>query len=319
MPALNRQQALGAERQAHLSGPELVIHTSHLTKRYGKSRGIDDVGLDVRSGEVFGYLGPNGAGKTTTIRVLMDFIRPTRGDAVIFGLDCRRDSVDIHRRVGYLPGELSVYDNLTGDELLTYVGNLHGGADWAFVSRLARRLECDLTRRIRTLSHGNRQKIGLIQAFMHRPELIILDEPTVGLDPLMQQEFYHLVTEAKAEGRTVFISSHNLPEVERMCDRVGIIRAGTLVATESIESLKSRAARHLEIRFAAPIPQNAFSAVPGICDLTVSDTILTCTVMGSLDALVKMAARYEVVTLVSHEPSLEDVFLAYYGEGKGHV
>ena len=292
----------------------VVIRTSGLTKDYGKQRGIIDVNLEVKRGEVFGYLGPNGAGKTTTIRILLDFIRPSRGTASIAGLDCRRDTVAIRRRVGYLSGELGLYGNLTGEELLRYVANLRGGIDWGYVILLAGRLECDLSRKIRTLSHGNKRKVGLIQAFMHKPELLILDEPTTGLDPLMQHEFYRMLDEAKAAGQTVFLSSHIMPEVEKVCDVVGIIRLGKLIAVESIGTLKERALRGLHIEFARPVPKADFASIPGVRDVVVQDSTLDCTVIGTLDALVKTAARYEVLNIVTHEPSLEDVFLAYYNE-----
>lgn len=296
-----------------------VIETDKLTKFYGKQRGIEDVTLEVKQGEIFGYLGPNGAGKTTTIRTLLDFIRPTRGSATVFGFNIQQDSIETRRRIGYLPGELAMYGTLTGEELLKYVANLRNGVDWNYVAELAKQLDCDLTRRIRTLSHGNRRKIGLIQAFMHKPGLVILDEPTNGLDPLMQHEFYRLITGAKNEGQTVFISSHILPEVERVCDRVGIIRQGQLIAVETIETLKSRSFRQLEIHFARPVPQDSFANIPGVRDVVVRDNILSCTVVGSLDALVKKAAGYEVVNIVSHEPTLEEIFLAYYNEGKDHA
>jgi ABC-2 type transport system ATP-binding protein len=296
-----------------------ILNTSHLTKFYGKQCGIEDINLEVRKGEVFGYLGPNGAGKTTTIRTFLDFIRPTRGTATIFGFDSRLGSVETRRRIGYLPGELSMYGNLTGDELLHYVASLRGGTDLTYATDLAKRMDCDLTRRLKALSHGNRQKIGLIQAFMHRPQLIILDEPTLGLDPLMQQEFYRLISEARTDGRTVFLSSHILPEVERVCDRVGIIREGRLVAVETVETLKSRALRRLEIHFAHTVPPEGFVSIPGVRDVVVRDSILSCIVVGSLDMLIKTAARFEVVNIISHEPSLEEVFLTYYGESKSHA
>jgi ABC-2 type transport system ATP-binding protein len=292
---------------------EMVIRMEGLCKSYGRRRGVADLELGIRHGEVFGYLGPNGAGKTTTIRTLLDFIRPTRGRASIFGLDTHRDSLAIRQRVGYLPGELVLYENMTGAEVLRYLGHLRGGVAWDHVEELATRLDSDLTRPVKTLSHGNRQKIGLIAAFMHQPELLMLDEPTLGLDPLVQQAFYRLIVEAKADGRTVFLSSHILPEVERVCDRVGIIREGQIIAVEDVAALKARALRRLEIHFARPVPPEAFATVTGVRDLTVEDSILRCTVMGSLDALVKAAAQFEVVDVVSHEPSLEEIFLAYYG------
>jgi len=295
---------------------ENIIGVKNLTKTYGKNRGIIDINLDVHRGEVFGYLGPNGAGKTTTIRLLLDFIRPSSGSATIFGLDTRQSSVAVHRRLGYLPGELAVYSDLTGEEFLKYIANLRGDVDWHFVDGLVKRLEADLKRKLRTLSHGNRQKIGLIQAFMHQPELVMLDEPTTGLDPLMQQEFYRLVEEVKARGGTVFLSSHIIPEVERVCDRVGIIREGRLVAVETIDALKSRAARRLEIHFAGLVDKSIFAALPGIRELKIDNNILSCSIIGSLDTLIKTAARYEVVNVISRETSLEDVFLTYYAEEK---
>ena len=298
---------------------EVVINTTGLTKYYGKQLGISEVDLAVNRGEVFGYLGPNGSGKTTTIRTLLDFIRPSGGSAAIFGLDARQSSVAIHRRIGYLNGELALYDDMTGAELLRYLGNLRGGLDWKYVQELAARFQCDLPRRIQGLSLGNKQKLGLLQAFMHKPELLILDEPTNGLDPLMQHEFYNLLTETKKEGRTIFLSSHILPEVEKVCDRVGIIRQGKLVTVETIESLKSHAVRQLEIHFAAPVPKEKFINIPGVRDIVVQDNLLTCTVVGSLDALVKTAARFEVVNIISHEASLEDIFMTYYSEGKNDV
>ena len=237
---------------------DCVIHTEGLTKQYGKQRGILDINIDIERGEVFGYLGSNGAGKTTTIRALLHFIFPTRGRATIFGLDIGQKSLETRRRIGYLPGELEIYNNLTGAESLEFLSHLRGGVDWQYVREIATRLDYDLSQRIKTLSHGNRQKIGLIQAFMNKPELLILDEPTIGLDPLMQQEFYRLIGEVKAEGRTVFLSSHIMPEVERVCDRVGIIHEGRLIAVEDIDVLKARAIRRLEIHFATPVSYSRF-------------------------------------------------------------
>ena len=298
---------------------EDVIHAENLTKFYGKQRGIIDLSLEVSRGEVFGYLGPNGAGKTTTIRTLMDFIRPTRGRASIFGLDTRRRSREIRRHIGYLPGEMALYENMTGGDLLRYLGNLRGGVDWAVVEGLAERLDLNLNQRIRSLSHGNKQKVGLVQAFMNRPQLLVLDEPTTGLDPLMQQQFYQLIAEARADGQTVLLSSHVLPEVERVCDRVAIIREGRLVAVETVATLKARALRRMEVHFASPVPLDAFKDLPGVGDVSVDNTILRCTIVGKLDAVVKAAARYEVVTMITHEPTLEEVFLTYYGGGVSHA
>ena len=296
-----------------------VIETHDLSKSYGNVRAISDINLEIREGEVFGYLGPNGAGKTTTIRTLLDFIRPTSGSASIFGLDTRVNSREIKRRVAYLPGDIMLYEKLTGREALTYAANLRGGVDWSFVEELAERLECDLTRQIHSLSRGNKQKVGLVNAFMSKPDLIIMDEPSSGLDPLMQQEFYGLIEEVKADGRTVFISSHIMPVVERVCDRVGIIRKGTIRTVEDVGALKERGLHQLEFHFATQVPEEAFSSLPGVRDVLVEDGVLRCTVMGKPDALIKAVARFEVVKLVSHEPRLEDVFLTYYGHGENHV
>jgi ABC-2 type transport system ATP-binding protein len=298
-----------ASTQSH---SEPIIRTAGLTRRYGRLVALSGLDLDVVRGEVFGYLGPNGAGKTTTIRILLDLIRPTAGAAHLFGQDSRRDGLAIRRRVGYLPGELELYENLTGHQFLTYIASLRGGVEWAYVNRLAERFASDLHPRIRTLSHGNRQKLGLIQAFMHRPELLILDEPTVGLDPLMQQEFYALIAEAKQAGQTVFLSSHVIPEVERTCDRVGILRGGKLITVERISALKEKAIRRVEIRFATAVPPEAFAWLPGTREMQVAGALLRCSVSGSIDPLIKAAARFEVVEINSQEPSLEELFLTYY-------
>lgn len=293
-----------------------AIHTEELTKFYRKNRGIASINLDVKQGEVFGYLGPNGAGKTTTIRILLDFIRPTGGQATILGLDVKHNSIEVKRHMGYLPGELELYKNLTGEEYLRYQSHLRNGVDWQYVRRLSERLDSDLSKKIGILSHGNKQKIGLLQAFMHRPQLLILDEPTSGLDPLMQQEFYKIIAEIKAEGRTIFLSSHIMPEVEKVCDRVAIIRDGKLITVGDVDILKARALRHLEIRFAAPVPAEKFASLEGVKDVVVEDNTLRCTVTGTLDLLVKTAAQFEVLNLVSREPDLEEIFLTYYTHGE---
>jgi ABC-2 type transport system ATP-binding protein len=296
-----------------------IIRTEALTKSYGKARGVIDLDLNVEKGEVFGYLGPNGAGKTTTIRLLLGFLRPSAGKAALFGLDAFRDAVTIRKRLGNLPGEMSLYDNLTGAQFLRYFANLRGGVDWRYVEELAERLGADLSKKIRVYSHGNKQKIALLQAFMHKPELIILDEPTTGLDPLVQHVFYELVREAKSAGQTVFLSSHILPEVEQVCDRVGIIREGRLVAVETVPTLKVRALRRLEIIFDAPVPVDKFANLPGVRDVTMADNRIRCTVVGSLDSVIKTAAQFTVVNVISEEPSLEEVFLAFYGKGNNYA
>jgi ABC-2 type transport system ATP-binding protein len=294
-----------------------AIEAEKLTKWYGRSRGIIDVDLVVERGQIFGFLGPNGAGKSTTIRLLLDLIRPTSGRARVLGLDIRRDRLEIDRRVSYVPGELALYGELTGRQMLTYIGNLKGGVDSNYLDALIGRLELDPDRRIKSLSRGNKQKVGLVAAFMTRPELLVLDEPTAGLDPFVQLEFERLCEEARDDGRTVFISSHQLPEVEHLCDRVGIIREGRLLAVESIATLKERALHRLEMDFGAPIEAGTFVGLAGVSDVRVDDTRVTCTVQGSLDALIKTAARFEVRDVRSFETSLEEIFLAYYGAGTG--
>jgi ABC-2 type transport system ATP-binding protein len=246
----------------------------------------------------------------------MDFLRPTGGSIQVLSLDPRRHVCEVHRRTGYLPGELTMYDKLTGRELLSYLGHLRGGVDWQYVEELTERLGASLSEPIRSLSSGNKHKLGLIQALMHRPELLILDEPTSRLDPLTRQEFHRLLVEVRAEGRTVFLSSHILPEAERVCDRVGIIRQGRLVAVESVSALKARSLRRLEIHFAVPVPQDAFAGLAGVRHVAVQDAVVRCEVTGSVDAVIKLASRYEVLDLISHEPDLEEVFLAYYSGGE---
>jgi ABC-2 type transport system ATP-binding protein len=287
-----------------------------LTKYYGTVRGIEDLDLEVRSGEIFGFLGPNGAGKSTTISTILDFIRPTRGTATVLGMDSRNDSVAIHAGVGYLAGELVMYDKMTGRDMLGYLASLRRIDADAEIASLAERFDLDLDRKIRTYSSGNRQKVGLVQAFMHRPQLLILDEPTNGLDPIVQQEFYALLREVSSEGRTVFLSSHILPEVERITDRAAIIREGHLIVVAEIEKLKQQAQRRLEVTFATPVVAPDFETLDTVQSVTVTDEghTLVITVAGSVDPVIKKAARYEVVNIVSHDGDLESAFLAYYSE-----
>ena len=297
---------------------ESVIHTEKITKLFGDIEAVVDVDLDVLPGEIFGYLGPNGAGKSTTIRMLLDHIRPTRGAGTVFGLDIRRDSVEIRRNIGYLPGEFALYDHMKGRAMLQYFANLRGGVDWQYVDELTTRLDVDLDRRYSQLSRGNKQKVGLLQALMHKPKLVILDEPTSGLDPLIQHEFYEILDEVKDEGRTVFFSSHVLPEVQRVSDRVGIIRKGRLVAVEDVDTLIDRAALHrFEIEFAYEVSSAEFEHLSGTSDLVVDGRTVTVSIAGSPDALIKAAARHEVMRIVTHEASLDDIFLTFYSEDGG--
>jgi len=290
-----------------------IIETERLTKSYGASRGIVDLDLEVDGGEVFGFLGPNGAGKTTTIRTLLDHLRPTSGRARVFGVETTADPVAIHRRIGYLPGEFTLYDRLTGGQTIEYFGNLRGGVDPAYRASLVERLDVDPSRRFKEYSKGNKQKIGLVVALQHRPELLILDEPTSGLDPLVQQAFYGLVREAKAEGRTVFLSSHVLSEVERTCDRVAIVREGRLVRTGRVDTLRDLAHHQVELRFADAVPTAEFAALPGVSDVVVEDHTLRLRVAGPMTPVLQAAARHEPLDFLSREPSLEESFLAEYG------
>jgi ABC-2 type transport system ATP-binding protein len=290
-----------------------VIATENLTKNYGTHRGITDVNLDVQQGEVFGFLGPNGAGKTTTIRVLLDLIRPTSGRAMVFGIESSADPVAIHRRIGYIPGEFALYDRLTGGQTIEYFGNLRGGVDATYRRMLMDRLDVDPSRKFKEYSKGNKQKIGLVIALQHRPDLLLLDEPTSGLDPLVQQTFYSLVHEAQAEGRTVFVSSHILSEVERTCDRVAIIRDGRLVKVDRIDALRDLAHHEVELRFTDVVPADAFSGLPGVSELKVDGHTLRMRVSGPITPVVQVAARYELLDFVSREPTLEETFLAQYG------
>jgi ABC-2 type transport system ATP-binding protein len=292
-----------------------VIETHQLTKSYGSHRGIVDVDLTVNEGEAFGFLGPNGAGKTTTIRTLLDHIRPTSGRATIFGIDTTEDPVAIHRRLGYLPGEFTLYDKLTGGQTIEYFANLRGGVDANYQRDLIARLDVDPSRKFREYSKGNKQKIGLIIALQHRPDLLLLDEPTSGLDPLIQQVFYAVIRDAKAEGRTVFLSSHILAEVEKTCDRVAIIRDGRLVRVDRTEALRDLAHHQVELVFTSEVPVQEFSTLPGVSDLVAEDHTLRMRVSGSITPVVRAAARYELADFVSREPSLEETFLAEYGKG----
>jgi ABC-2 type transport system ATP-binding protein len=289
-----------------------LIRTEALTKSYGGRRGLAGLDLDVSQGEVYGFLGPNGAGKTTTIRILLDLIRPTSGMATLFGAAPRQGGPALRRRVGYLPGDFTVAGGQSGRELLTYLGHLRGGVAGDQIEALAGRLELDLSAGISKLSRGNRQKVGVVQAFMHQPELLILDEPTSGLDPIIQQRFLELVAEARAAGQTVFMSSHVLSEVEQSADRVGIIRDGRLVAVEAVEALRRRAVRRVEIQFDQPVPVEAFSGLSGLRHVQVDGTVLRCQLEGRADGLVKAAARFGVATLTVEEPDLEGLFFTYY-------
>ena len=291
-----------------------VVEVEGLTKSYGRARGIVDASFEVEEGEVFGFLGPNGAGKTTTIRLLMALLRADAGVARIAGLDCWRDSLAIKRLVGYAPGEPSLDPELTGGQILEYLANLRGGVDQVHLRQLVERLDLDTSRRFRQYSSGNKRKVVLVQALMHRPRLVILDEPTNGLDPLNQQEFGRMVEEVRRDGRTVFLSSHILSEVEQWCSRVGIIREGRIVRVGGVAEVKDIKRYEITITFADAVPAEAFERLEGVAhvEMAAGGHGLRLAMQGPADAVIKAAALHRVVSLSSHEPSLEDIFLRYY-------
>ncbi|MBU0740833.1 ABC transporter ATP-binding protein [bacterium] len=292
---------------------EPAIICRDLTRYYGPVRGIEGLDLRIERGEIFGFLGPNGAGKTTTIRLLLDLIRPTRGTASILGRDCRDESIATRRAVGYLPGEFNLYENLTGAQLMTYLASLRGGVDEALLRSLAERLGSDLTRPIGDLSHGNKQKLALLQAFAPRPELLILDEPTSGLDPLVRQVFHDLVREVRAEGRTVFLSSHDLSEVEKTCDRIASVGDGRLIAVEEVSALQERALRLVRLECAREPDAAVFAVLPDVDEVEAAGRWLQCRVRGPLGPLLAAASPFEVIDVISRKPSLEEFFLTLYG------
>lgn len=292
---------------------EPIIQTHDLTVYYGKHRGIIGVDLQIEQGEVFGFLGPNGAGKTTTQRVLLDLIRPGRGSAHIFGLDCQSEGVRIRQRVGYLPGELSLYDSMTANEYFDLLSKVRGNNhDLAYRRRLCEQLDLNANRRMREYSRGNKQKVGVVTAFMNQPELLILDEPTTGLDPLIQRQVLDMVREARAEGRTVFFSSHVLSEVQAVCDRVGIIREGRLIATERVDTLTEQNFRRVKLWFASP-PAHGTLDMEGVSLIEEQNGTLTFEVREHMDRFLEKAVEQHVQDIETLPVTLEEVFLAYYG------
>ncbi len=297
-----------------------VIKTENLTKVYkmrGKEvRALDSLNLDVQQGEIFGYLGPNGAGKTTTIRLLLDIIRPTTGRATVLDMDAQSSSVELHHHLGFLPGELNLWRGMTGEEVIEYIGRIRGKLDKAYVRRLTEQLELDTRLRVKTYSSGNKRKLGLVLALMNRPQLLILDEPTGGLDPLMQQIFNHLMREVRDEGRTVFLSSHVLSEVQAICDRVGILRAGQLKAVERVDTLMKAKFRWVTLRFHEAVPMAVVENVPGVSEVAVHSDSLRFQLSGDFDPLLRAVNGYYVADIRVEDPSLEEIFLAFYGNGQ---
>ncbi|MGH2520183.1 MAG: ATP-binding cassette domain-containing protein [Chloroflexota bacterium] len=291
-----------------------TVEAFNLTKTYGRSRGVSQVSFEVPEGEVFGFLGPNGAGKTTTIRLLMGLLHPDSGSARVAGLDCWKQSVKLKHLVGYAPGEPALDADLTSGQILEYFGHLRGGVDQAYLRELVQRFELDTSRRFRHYSTGNKRKVVLIQAFMHRPRLLILDEPTNGLDPLNQQAFAQLVREARAGGSTIFLSSHVLSEVEQLCTRVGIIREGRLLRSGSVDDVRDIKHYDITLTFGTAVPEAVFDRLPGVARVehVGAGHVLKLGMQGGPDAVIKAAAAYSVLSMTTHEPSLEDTFLRYY-------
>ncbi len=302
-----------------------VINIRGLSKTYGAGKkqtlALNRLDLSVAQGEIFGYLGPNGAGKTTTIRLLLDLIRPSAGSATIFGLDIRADSVEIHRRIGFFPAELSLWEGRTGDQIINYVASVRGDTKGIVkhADELAERLDLDTSKKVRDLSSGNKRKLGLVIAMMHSPELLILDEPTGGLDPLVQQTFHEMMDEYRAKGKTVFLSSHVLSEVQAICDRVGILRDGELKAVESVEKITNVEFQWVDVIFRDAVPaglQQQLERLPAVTNVSTNGTRVRMRMVGDFDPLLRLISGGYVETLHIEEPSLEEIFLAFYSGDK---
>ena len=291
-----------------------AISASNLTKRYGASAALDGLTLEVAKGEVLGYLGPNGAGKTTTIRLLLGLIKPSEGGASIFGLDCQKQKIEAHKLTAYVPGEANLWPSLTGEETLHLLGSVHGTVDEPYKKMLVERFQFDPSKKVRAYSKGNRQKLSLIAAFMTRAELLILDEPTSGLDPLMEQVFQECIREAKGQGQTVFLSSHILSEVEALCDRVAILRAGKLVEVGSLSQIRHLSSVTVEATFEGAVPD--LSKAAGVSALKVVGKHLTCQVQGDMSEALALLSKAKPAKLLSREPSLDELFLSIYGSSE---
>lgn len=296
---------------------QTAIDIQGLTKQYPKMErpALEHLTLQVKQGEIFGYLGPNGAGKTTTIRMMLDLIRPTQGHLTLLGMDAQRDSVALHKRIGFLPGELALWQNLTGKEVIEYLSRLRGDVDMRYVGQLAEQLTLDLSKSVRSYSTGNRRKIGLVIALMSKPDLLILDEPTSGLDPLVQQTFNQMMLDVQAQGRTVFLSSHILSEVQAICERVGILRDGQLKAVEKVSDLTRVKVHHVHITLREAVDPQRLTALPGVSEISTEAKMLKFTLSGDLDPVLKALRDEYIIDIKSEEPSLEEIFLSFYGNG----
>lgn len=299
-------------RVAARADPDVIISADGLTRHFGSRRGITDVAFDIKRGEVFGFLGPNGAGKTTTIRLLLGLYRPSSGRVAVFGSDPRANSVAVHRRVGYLPGELALYPRLTGRQILDRFAGIRGHRDYRYRDELTDRFTADLDRPVHTLSKGNVQKIGILMAFAHQPDLLILDEPTTGLDPLLQDEFTRLIRETVAQGHTVFLSSHDLNEVQRLVDRLAIIADGRIIVTDTVERLRANTPKTVEFHFADPVDTDLFQRLDGVQVLSHDPTHLRLSVAGPVGPLLRLAGWLDPIDMTARPVDLDELFLGYY-------
>ena len=294
-----------------------IISVKKLTKKYGNFRAVSNISFNVQEGEIFGLIGPNGAGKSTTMRSMLNFIFPTNGEILIAGLDSVKDYLAIRNLIGYLPGEFTTYDNMTGLEYLTHMMNLRNKPEKIdYAKSLAKKFDLDLNKKSKQLSKGNKQKIGIIQAFCHDPEILILDEPTSGLDPLKQQEFDELILKFKEKGKTIFISSHVLPEVEMLCDRVAIIKNGKIVAENTMAQLKSMAINRFEVIFKNEVPERKFGKSIGVKNISRSAEKFIFDVEGDVNKFIKKISENKVISFRSMEPDLEEIFLSFYKKNK---
>ncbi len=293
-----------------------AVEIKDLCKQFGNLTALKDINLTFKEKEIFGFLGPNGAGKTTAIRAMLNLIHPTSGSIKILGYDSVQDYKELHKHIGYLAGDMSMYDNLRAEQYIGYMANLHGDVESGQIAILASKLQADLRPRIKHLSRGNKQKIGLIAAMMHKPQLLIMDEPTTGLDPLMQEAFYELLADHQANGGTTFMSSHNLSEVQKVCDRVGFIRGGELAEVSTVNKLRQSSLQEFEVRFAKEPAHDAFKSFKSMKDIHFEDNVMTCTVTGNVSEFLKALSKYEVVSISNRELELEEVFMKLYGEIK---